>query len=254
MKLFLLLLVLYLAGGFYLYFFQEKIIFRPDLAPKDVELPKGARHLFLDGLEVGYLDRKSDTTIFYFGGNANNALEILQTLYQLPFNVVTFNYPGYGKSKGTPSQKSIFEGAKKIFEHFKTKKNIVIGRSLGTGVAAYIASLYPVDGVILITPYHSITHLAKMRYPIYPVSLLVKHPFETYRYIQKTDTPVIVILAQHDDTTPPSTFIMLRPYIKNLVKTVTIQGTNHGDILTNPKTQEELIEDIYLLAGEKLRH
>ncbi len=251
MKWLLFLALLYLAGAFYLYLFQERLIFRPDLAPKEVDLPPGAKRVFLDGLEVGVIDKKSDTTIFYFGGNANNALEVLHIFAHLPFNVVTFNYPGYANSKGSPSQEAIFAAAKKVYEHFHTSHNVVVGRSLGTGVAAYIAANYPVDGIVLITPYHSITHLAKLRYPIYPANLLVRHPFPTYRYIQRTSAPVIVFLAEHDDTTPPATFTKLRPYIKDLKKVITIEESTHADILE--KGKEKIVEEIEKLAkGESL--
>ncbi|NPA63502.1 MAG: alpha/beta hydrolase, partial [Epsilonproteobacteria bacterium] len=147
MKLLLFGLLLYLIALLYLYIFQERLIFRPDLAPKEVELPKGAKQLFIEGIEVGIMDRKSDGTIFYFGGNADNALRALGYFSDLPYNIVSFNYPGFGHSKGNPSQEAILEAAKKIFDRFKTKKNILIGRSLGSGVAGYIAANYPVQGL-----------------------------------------------------------------------------------------------------------
>ena len=229
----------YLGFGLYLYLAQERLLFRPDLAPKDIELPEGVERLFIDGIEVGFIDHGSDKTIFYFGGNANNALEALHLFENLPFNAVAFNYPGYGNSKGRPSQQAIFQAAKKIFDRFKNDHNILVGRSLGTGVAAYIASLQPVDKIILITPYHSITHLAQLNYPIYPVKWILKHPFETYRYIAKSDAPVYVILASEDETTPPETFEKLKPYIKNLKKIYTIQA-HHDDILSKVETKEML--------------
>ncbi len=240
MKIALLLFAIYVAFGLYLYLFQERIIFRPDLAPKEVELPKTAKVMMVDGIEVGIIDKKSPTILFYFGGNANNALEALGLFADLPYNVATLNYPGYGHSAGSPSQEAIFSAATKVYEKFKNAHNIIIGRSLGTGVAAYIAAHHRADGLILITPYHSITHLAKLRYPIYPASLLVRHPFATYRYIQRVDAPTYIIAAEHDDTTPPATLKKLLPYIKNLKKVITIPGAHHGDILQFPATKEAL--------------
>ncbi len=240
MKIALLLFAIYMAFGLYLYLFQERIIFRPDLAPKKVELPQGAKVVMLGGIEVGSIDKKSPTTLFYFGGNANNALEALGLFADLPYNVVAFNYPGYGHSAGKPSQEAIFAAATKVYEKFKNVHNILIGRSLGTGVAAYIAAHHPTDGLILITPYHSITHLAKLRYPIYPASLLVRHPFATYRYVQKVEAPAYIIAAEQDDTTPPATLKKLLPYIKNLKKVITISGSTHADILQHTATKMAL--------------
>ncbi len=235
-------LLLYGGGLLYLYFFQDRLIFRTDLAPKEVSLPQGAKRLFIEGLEVGFIDKKSDTTLFYFGGNADNALEALHLFQKLPYNVVALNYPGYGNSQGTPSQESLLEAAKKIFLTFQTKHNIVVGRSLGSGVAGFIASQFPVEKIVLITPYHSITHLAQLRYPIYPVKLLLHHPFELWRWIKKSDAPVLILAAQNDSTTPPATLQKLLPYIPNLQGVITIAHTTHADILQAQKTKEVLEE------------
>ncbi len=230
----------YLGFGLYLYLSQDRLLFRPDLAPKEVELPKGVKRLFIDGIEVGVLDQGSDTTILYFGGNANNALEFFSIAKDFNKNVVVMNYPGYGRSAGKPSQSAIFEAALKVFDHFKNHHNILIGRSLGTAVASYIASKRDVEKIVLITPFHSITHIAKLRYPIYPISLILKHPFETYRFIDKTNAPIYVLLAQKDDTTPPATFKKLLPHLKNLKTTHTISGSTHADILSFEETRKWL--------------
>ena len=234
----------YIGFCLYLYLFQEKIIFRPDLAPKEVTLDPHIEVVFIDGIEVGIVDKKSDTTIFYFGGNANNALQALNTFAKFPYNSVTFNYPGYANSKGTPSQEAILQTAQKIFDRFKTKRNLIIGRSLGSAVASFIASNNSVDGVILITPFHSIAHLAKLKYPYCPVALFLRHPFPTCQYIQKSDAKVYLLLAQHDTTTPPATTNELIKCIKNLQEVYTIANAQHADILEFKETWKKLEEFI----------
>lgn len=230
----------YLLFLLYLYFNQERLIFLNSLAPKEIDLPKEAKRLFVEGVEVALIDRGADTTLFYFGGNANNAFEFLKCLKELPYNIVAMNYPGFGKSVGKPSQKAIFEAAKKVFKRFKTKKNIVVGRSLGTAVAAYISQDKDISKVILITPFYSLKELAKRFYPGVPVSLILKHPFETYRYIEKSGADVYVILAQNDETTPRESYEKLKKHIKNLKDEVVIEGSSHGDILSFPKTCESV--------------
>lgn len=249
MKWLIIALLLYLVSTLYLYFRQEKILFRPDLAPKSITLPTDARRVFIDELEVGILDKRSDTTIFYFGGNADNALQILTLLGNLPYNIVAYNYPGYGNSKGEPSEKEIYNSAQKIYQKYHNIKNIIIGRSLGTAVAAFVAAKDHPLGVILITPFHSVEYLARLRYPIYPVSLILKHPFKEYLYIKQLKAPVFVILAQKDDITPPPSFEKLKPYIPNLQKIVTIPGSTHGDILDHPQTIKYLKDFIMQIAS-----
>ncbi|BCD67715.1 alpha/beta hydrolase [Nitratiruptor sp. YY09-18] len=220
----------------YLYFNQEKLIFRTDLAPKEVNLHPKIKQTFIDGIEVGIIDNKSAVTIFYFGGNANNALEFLNNFIDTPYNFVAMNYPGYGNSKGSPSQDAIFEAATKVYEKFRSKTNILIGRSLGTGVAAFLASRFQVAGIILITPYYSLEHLARLKYPYCPIGFLIKHPFRTYVYIKNTDIPVCIIQAAKDDMTPPATLNKLLPFIKNLKLRQEIPSSTHADILSHPQT------------------
>ena len=242
-------ILLYMVVGLYLFFYQEKLLFRPDLAPKEVTLPEEAQVFISDGLEVGVVDKDSDVTLFYFGGNADNALQILGLLHHLPYNIVTYNYPGYGRSKGTPSQEALYNSALNIFQKFRNEKNIIIGRSLGTAVAAFVAAKDHPLGVILITPFHSVEYLARLRYPIYPVSLILKHPFKEYLYIKQVKAPVFIILAQKDDITPPPSFEKLKPYITNLQKIVTIPGSTHGDILDHPQTIKYLKDFIMQIAS-----
>jgi len=232
----------YLGALLYLFFAQERIIFRRDLAPADIELPPKAQRLFVDGIEVGFIDHKSDTTLFYFGGNAENALDSLHLFAHLPLNIVAMNYPGYGHSKGKPSEEAIYAAALRVYDRFATAKNIIIGRSLGTAVAGYVAAERPAHKVALITPFHSLTDLAKRRYPIFPVRLILRHHFPLYRHIAQTDAPVLVILAEHDTITPPATYKKLRPYIKNLHKEVVIPGSDHIDILEHPATLRAIEE------------
>ncbi len=238
--------ILYFAEMLFLYLFQEKLIFRSDLAPKDVTLPPNAKRLFVDGIEVGVIDKGSDVTLFYFGGNANNALEILNFLETLPYNSVTFNYPSYGNSTGKPSQETLFKIAQKLFNRFKTSKNILIGRSLGTGVASYLAYKNQPQGVILITPFYSLTHIAQLNYPFYPVKKLLRNPFPNYYYLSHYHNPLYIILAQHDSTTPPQTTNRLIEEVKPK-KVVQISQAEHGNILEFQETQEvlkEFIEEI----------
>ena len=238
----------YLLFCLYLFLFQEKIIFHPDLAPKEVALQLNIKVIYLDGIEVGMVDKGSKLTIFYFGGNANNALQALNNLVKFPYNSITLNYPGYANSKGKPSQEAILSAAKRVFEKFKTQKNIVIGRSLGSAVVSFIASNFKVDGVILITPFHSITHLAKLKYPFCPVELFLRHPFPTCSFIQKSDAKVYILLAQNDTTTPLTTTNKLIKCIKHLQKIYTIKEATHANILESQETWQKLEEFIEELA------
>jgi len=99
--------------------------------------------------------------------------------------------------------------------------------------------------VVLITPFYSITHLAKIRYPIYPATLLVRHPFPTYQYVQKIEAPLLILSASDDKVTPPLTLHKLLEVIPR-AKVITIPHTTHQDILENPDFMKAFLQALPL--------
>ncbi|GAX88379.1 conserved hypothetical protein [Lebetimonas natsushimae] len=179
--------------------------------------------------------------VLYFSGNANNAVEFLDKIASKikNFNFIGFNYPGYAGSEGKPCEKCIEKYALEIFD--KYKPDIIIGRSLGTAVASYVASKRKVKGIILITPFDSIENIAKKRYPIFPISLLLKHKFKEAKFISQTDAPVIIIALKNDDMIPNTSLQNLLKNIKNLKKIIYIDGVKHGFIYEHPDITNILI-------------
>ncbi|WP_200763689.1 alpha/beta hydrolase [Nitrosophilus alvini] len=238
----LFLVLLYLLLVLRLYLTQDRKIFHPELAPKEIKLPKNAKKIYYktsDGitLEGAFLkNRETNPLVLYFGGNANNALMFLDIAQNIKdFNFLVFNYRGYANSTGKPSQKAIFKDALEIYDNFaKNKEVYIVGRSLGSSVAAYLASRRKSKGVLLITPFDSILAMAKEKYPYLPVSLILKHPFETCKYVQNIDEPIAVIEAHNDEVIPDIHIENLKKNIKNLVFDKVIHDTTHNNILINP--------------------
>ncbi|MCW9046504.1 MAG: alpha/beta hydrolase [Gammaproteobacteria bacterium] len=152
------------------------------------------------------LNKASNKTILYFGGNAEDVVYLNHEAKE--FNVrqsITFNYPGYGKSSGKPSQLSLYNNALVVYDLVVKKYQlsaddiIVIGRSLGSSVATYLAANREVSGLILITPFDSIENMASKQYKFFPVKFLLKHPFSTVDYISSVKNPVLMIAAYEDE-------------------------------------------------------
>jgi pimeloyl-ACP methyl ester carboxylesterase len=154
------------------------------------------------------------------------------------FNFIGFNYPGYAGSEGKPCEKCIEKYALEIFD--KYKPDFLIGRSLGSAVASFVASKRDVKGVVLITPFDSIENIAKAKYPIFPISLLLKYNFKEAEFISKTNAPVVVIALKHDDVIPKNSLENLLKHIKNLKKVIYLDGVKHGFIYEHPKIVEVL--------------
>ena len=145
------------------------------------------------------------------------------------------------QSSGKPSEANLFNDALKIYDKFAhNSRVIVIGRSLGSGVAVYLASKREVLGVVLITPYDSIASLAKEKYPFLPINLILKNRFESLKYIEKIKSPIAIIEVKNDTTIPNSHTLRLAKKIKNLSKVVVLDKTTHADVLSHPKFEESL--------------
>lgn len=262
MKILIVGLIIYLCIVVYIYITQDTKIFQPHLIEnKEPFSLKNVEHLsfevrknvVLDGV-YKKSDRENAPLLIYFGGNADDATRILLHVKGLKdFDIVSFNYCGFVRSQGKPSEKTIFSDALKIYDKFaKNKKVIVMGRSLGTGVATYLASKRPIKGLILITPYDSIASIGQKMYPYLPVKFLLKHKFESIKYILDIKAPVGLIEVQNDATIPKFHFDKLRDKIINLVLHVELKNTTHGEVLTHPDFEKSVKDIVKRFGFEKL--
>ncbi len=161
-----------------------------------------------EGETLRILTRPADTTeaIILFGGNANDVSYYLGSFAEaLPErNLFLVNYRGYGGSTGTPSEAALFADALAVYDHVHTKfPNVtVVGRSLGTGVAVYLASMRRVDGLILITPYDSIENVAKTHFPIFPVGLILSDRYDSASRVKDVTAKTLILIAENDSVIP----------------------------------------------------
>jgi homoserine O-acetyltransferase len=118
------------------------------------------------------------------------------------------NYRGYGDSQGKPSERNLLADALELYDWISAQSGVlaqrvvVIGRSLGTGIAAYVACQRPAAAAILITPYDSIVEIARRRFPYCAAQLLLKHRFDALRFASLAKAPALVLLAEHDSVIP----------------------------------------------------
>jgi len=237
MKFVALLIILYLIAIAYLYFMQEKLIFKKQYALPYLPTNVKVIHFTTSNgitLEGGLLEHGDNLPlVLYFGGNGANVLHFLDDVaYKIKnYNFIAFNYPGYGNSKGTPSQEQILKYALEITN--KYKPDIVIGRSLGTAVASYVASKIAIKSVVLITPFDSIENVAQKRYPIFPVKYILKHPFRELEFLKKSKASTInALFVYNDEVIPRKSIENLQKQIK-FNKSITIDAS-HNQIYQYP--------------------
>jgi hypothetical protein len=122
-----------------------------------------------------------------------------------PFDVYILEYPGYADRPGSPSQDSLFHAAAEAFQCLPTNRpTYVLGESLGSGVAAYLAGTCPqkISGLILVSPYNRLTDVAQYQMPLLPVRLLMLDRFPSEDYLRHFPGPVGVVVDGCDQVVP----------------------------------------------------
>jgi len=186
-------------------------------------------------LKVWHIPGGSDRAFIYFGGNAEDvALNIPQFKRLFPqYSIYLHNYRGYGGSTGKASETALFSDAGALYDYVKTKHReiSVIGRSLGTGVAVYLASIKEVSRLVLVTPFDSMVNLARNYYFLVPVSLLLKDKFDSLRRAGRLVTPTLVLIAERDEVIPRKRAYSLVSALKpEITRVEVIKGAGHNTI------------------------
>jgi pimeloyl-ACP methyl ester carboxylesterase len=178
--------------------------------------------------------------VIYFGGNAEDVSRSLPTLVEaFPERAVfALNYRGYGGSTGRPSEFALIADALALFDrvHIDHPRIVVIGRSLGSGVAVRVASERPVERLVLVTPYDSLLKIAAGQFRFFPIGWLLIDKFESWRYAPKVAAPTRLIAAQHDEVIPFASTKSLYAHMPQSRATLTvIRGVGHNDISESPE-------------------
>jgi pimeloyl-ACP methyl ester carboxylesterase len=255
LKIFKTLIVLYILICIALFFFQEKLIFFPDKLEKNFQFSFENKFEELnvktkDGKLLNGILFKSDSSkglIFYLHGNAgslNSWGDVAKTYTDLNYDVFIIDYRGFGKSEGSiENQGQLFDDLQIAFNVMKEKyaedKIIVLGYSIGTGLAAKIASVNHPKLLILQAPYYSLTDMMKHDYPIIPTFIL-KYKFDTYKYIENCNMPIVIFHGNADEVIYYNSSIKLKALLKKSDKLITLNGQGHNGITDNPVYIEEI--------------
>jgi pimeloyl-ACP methyl ester carboxylesterase len=147
------------------------------------------------------------------------------------------NYRGYGGSSGRPTEKGLFVDGLAVFDHVRTRHSsvAVMGRSLGSGVGAYVASRRPVESLVLVTPFDSLVNVARDHLPHLPVRLLLRDRYDSASRTRDVTSPVLVVMAQEDEIIPEvrsSALVAAFPEDQVLVEVV--PGVGHNTLDRSP--------------------
>jgi len=175
-----------------------------------------------------------ESTMLFFAGRSHDSVGLIKRL-SLSFphtRIITFNYRSYGKSGGVVSEKNILSDGLKIAS--LVQKNYgdfyVLGFSLGSIVASYVASKQKVKGLFLVGTFDSAALLAKEKYGV-NVSWLLRYKLDNLKRVKHIDADTYVFVSKQDETTYLKNARNLKNGVKNLTHYVELEGLTHKELL-----------------------
>ncbi|WP_375739087.1 alpha/beta hydrolase [Pseudomonas boanensis] len=236
----LLIAVVYLGLCVALFVFQRALIYFPQ--PRLAGGPDTVLKMPLVDVEIVVSTRlhEGPKALIYFGGNAEDVSWNLSSFAEaFPDHALyLMHYRGFGGSSGSPSEEAIQQDALALFDRVQAlhPEVLLVGRSLGSGVAIRLASQRPASRLVLVTPYNSIEELAQEQFAIFPVRWLLRDKFESWRYAPGINVPTQVIMAEHDEVIPRwSTEKLLRQFSPGVATMAVIRGKGHNTVSDSPE-------------------
>lgn len=251
------IVLLYCIIGIALYYLQSVFLFHP------VALPRDYKYRFnIPFAEVEIPINKTDTlnmvkffptgtirkgVVIYFHGNKGNInryAKFAPAFTNNNYEVWMADYPGYGKTTGQRTEQILYEQASQVYRMAVSKYGndsiILYGKSLGTGIASYLASLQDCKGLILETPYYSIPDIFRCYAPIYPVSRMITYKIPTHEYLANVKAPITIYHGTDDRVIPYRCAAKLKDLLKSQDQFITIQDGSHNDLSKFSLFQQKL--------------
>lgn len=246
LKMLSIIIFLYAIACLFLYIMQRSILYFP--TPEIMKMNAEAMWLQTsqEKLKVWTIN-KNRPAVIYFGGNSEQIEDNIADFKTMfgQHSIYVVNYRGFGGSSGKPTEQGLFADALEVYDQLSSQHSSisVIGRSLGSGVASYLAAHRPVEKLVLITPYDSISNVAQSHYPIFPVRWLIKDRFDSVSYASSMNSKTLVLYAENDLVVPMKHTTRLLNYLPD-AQSHMIKGTAHNDISSNHQYQKLLAEFI----------
>jgi esterase/lipase len=229
----------YVGIGAYLYVYQKQFLYHPSADIKTnysgLVLEQKSAKVYVHVLNEGH-----ENAILYFGADSESMAKSSDYIsQQFPhFTCYLMDYRSFGSSTGEPSERALYKDALKLYDTIQTKhKRISIGgRSLGSGIAMYVAAHRKVSKLALITPYESIVAIAQERYPLYPVSLLLTERYDSLNMVKAIDATTFIVMAENDRVIPKvHTQKLIDAFSKEQLTVAVIKNRGHIDISSDER-------------------
>jgi fermentation-respiration switch protein FrsA (DUF1100 family) len=232
---------------------RRKLLFSK---PKPPVLPQAAEHqisefsVAIDGITLhGWLAAPHGHiagAILYFNGRRESPTTIFRFLGTMKnLAVAVFNYRGLGPSSGQPSEETLVSDGLYVLDWLIAKTQlpmssiVVIGRSLGSGMAIQVCAARKIAGLILISPFDSLVNVIRCRVGFFP-DFLLQDKFKSTQYIDKVCCKVLSITGACDKTIPTHlTDALFSKWCGDLTEHVVPEGRHQG-LLRHPSVEDEI--------------
>ena len=206
----------------FMFFQQNRLLFLPNLpsravnsSPAAVGLPYEPVDLVTDDnihLDSWFIPAQENRGVILFchgnAGNISHRLDSLLLFHRLGFSTLIFDYRGYGRSQGRPSEAGTYLDTEAAWRHLTRERSIapsqiiLFGRSLGAAVAAHQAALHTPAALIIESCFTSVPEMAAELYPFLPVRLLCRLRYNVLQQLQQVSCPVLVLHSPEDEIIP----------------------------------------------------
>jgi len=247
-----LIILIYALLGILVYYMQDYLILHPKVLSsgyqfeftqpfKEVNIPYNSISS-INIVQFKTNDSIAKGVVLYFHGNRDNITRysgIAPQVTKHGYEIWMIDYPGFGKSTGKFTEQQLYNWAMVFYKlaraRFSPDSIIIYGRSLGSGVAAQLASVRDCKRLILETPYFSMPSVFGSYAPFYPFNKIIHYQFPTWEFLKKVDAPVTIFHGEDDGVIPLRNARKLIPSLKKIDEFVVIKEGSHNDLFKFPE-------------------
>jgi alpha-beta hydrolase superfamily lysophospholipase len=254
---FLTVIGLYVAVCIYFYYIQNAILFNPTVLEPghefDYEFNFEERWFDIgDEAKVHAIHAKTDSSkglvIYYHGngGSADTSPAKFTLFLENGYDIVYPDYRGYGLTEGTMWNEDDLVGDMKVVyaemaKEYDEDDIIVLGYSLGSGIAAQVAAANDPQEVVIWTPYYSMMDMKNAEYWFLP-DFLVRYPLRSDLALQEIDEPITIFYAENDERLPVDRAIKFYQYLDENDEYIMLEGQGHNGVFHNSVLKEKMAE------------